>query len=83
MKKGNLKSLLERASNALPPQRPSKATYRHLESAVTTLKERGFTTQDAVDWLINEGEIEPEKRESAYRSLRQLLIRRQPKPQAD
>jgi hypothetical protein len=74
--------LLEKASSALPPQRPSRCSWAPFEPVIHQLRANGYDTAQAVDWLVAQGEITKANRDVAYRSLRQLLLRRQPKSKA-
>jgi len=73
----NLAALLRKAAEALPPQHPSKGSYARFEPVVRQLLANEFNVSQAVDWLIEQKQIPAERRPSAYRSLRQLMHRRQ------
>lgn len=70
-----LTKLLKRAAKALPPQRPTRASWAPLVPVVRTLQANGFNTSQAVDWLVAEGRVTADQRPSAYKSLRRLLLR--------
>lgn len=71
--KRSLATLLERASAALPPQRPSRSTWSPLAPVVRQLRINGYDVMGAVDWLIGEGEIRAADRARAYRCLLGLM----------
>ena len=73
-------TLLERASTALPPQKPSRASWAGFYPVVQTLMKNGHNITTAVDWMVQQGGIEMGKRKLAYRSLLTLHNRRNPKP---
>lgn len=74
--------LLAKAAKALPPQKPSRSSWAPFAPVVTQLKANGYDLASAVDWLIAEQQIEPDDRMKAYRSLRQLFERQNPKTTA-
>lgn len=74
-----ISELLTKAAIALPPQRPSRSSWKPFAPVVTALKGNGFDLAGSVDWLIAQGEIPADDRTKAYRSLRQLLKRQQSK----
>lgn len=72
-------TLLERASVALPPQRPSRSTWKPFAPVVKQLMSNGHTVLSSVDWLIDQKEVKPTDRTKAYRSLLTLLKRHETK----
>jgi hypothetical protein len=68
-------TLLERASVALPPQRPSRSSWRPFAPVVRQLMTNGHTVLSSVDWLIEQKEVKTTDRTKAYRSLLALLKR--------
>lgn len=73
-----ISQLLAEAAKALPPQKPSRSSWAPFAPVVTQLQENGFDLTAAVDWLITKEQIEPSDRLKCYRSLRQLLERKNP-----
>lgn len=73
MLKHSLPDLLHKAAQALPPQRPGR--LRPLLPLFMAMAERGHTAGSMADFLVREREISPERRKSAYRSIRNLLAR--------
>lgn len=71
--------LLQKASEALPPQRPARSKWAQFVPVVRALESKGHSVLSAVDWIISEGGIATENRDTAYRSIRQLLERQKPK----
>ena len=67
--KQSLSALLEKASVSLPPQHPGHNRWGQFAPVVKQLQGNGYTTLAAVDWLIGEGEIQPQDRSRAYRAL--------------
>ncbi len=70
-----LTELLAKASQTLPPQKLGKSAYRPLLPLFMAMAENGHTAVSMADFLVKEKEIEPAKRNSAYRSIRNLLTR--------
>ena len=71
--------LVERALKAVPPPSSSRSKYVHLLPIVSTLRSGGFSLTDAVNWLIREGEVPENRKASAYRSIRGILLRQRAK----
>ena len=65
--------LLAKAQEALPTK--SRGRYAHLVPVLNTLRQRGFTTADAVDWMIGEKSIHQAMRDNAYHSFTNYLRR--------
>lgn len=70
-----LVELLTKAARALPPQKPGRSAYRPLLPLFMAMAEKGHTAASMADFLIAEREIAPDRRSSAYRSIRNLLAR--------
>lgn len=68
-----LATLLERAAESLPPQRPARSQWSPLAPVVRQLRINGYDVMGAVDWLIGEGEIRAADRAKAYRCLLALV----------
>ena len=75
--------LLERASVALPPQKPSRSSWAPLYPVVQTLMVNGHTIVSSVEWLIEQEEIKPSERTKAYRALQTMHGRKNPKTKED
>ena len=73
-------TLLERAAQALPPQRPSRSSWSPLYPVVKQLMANGHNVLSAVEWLIEQKEIKPVERQKAYRALLALHNRHTNKP---
>lgn len=73
MMKQPLSELLRKSAQALPPQRPGR--FRPLLPLFMAMAEQGHTAGSMADFLVREREIAPERRKSAYRSIRNLLAR--------
>lgn len=74
-------TLLERAANAPRPMhryngKYSRSSWAPLYPVVQQLIVNGYKLMPAVDWLIEQREIEPAKRRKAYRALREIHKRR-------
>jgi hypothetical protein len=70
-----LAELLMKSAKALPPQRPGRSAYRPLLPLFMAMAENGHTAMSMAEFLVREKEIAPDKRNSAYRSIRNLLAR--------
>jgi hypothetical protein len=73
MMKQTLPELLRKSTQTLPPQRPGR--FRPLLPLFMAMAEKGHTAGSMADFLVREREIAPERRKSAYRSIRNLLSR--------
>ena len=73
MMKQSLPELLRKSAQALPPQRPGR--FRPLLPLFMAMAEKGHSAGSMADFLVREREIAPERRKSAYRSIRNLLAR--------
>ena len=73
MMKQSLPELLRKSAQTLPPQRPGR--FRPLLPLFLAMAEKGHTAGSMADFLVREREIAPERRKSAYRSIRNLLAR--------
>lgn len=71
--------LLERASVALPPQKPSRSSWAPLYPVVLKLMCNGHTVVSAIKWLVAEGEIDSSEQTQAYRALQTMHSRKNPK----
>lgn len=78
----SIAELLKKAAVSLSPQKPSRSKWTPFAPVVRELESKGHSVQSAVDWIITEGGILASNRSSAYRSLRQLFARQNPKPQS-
>ena len=70
-----LSALLQKAAASLPPQKPGKSSYRCFMPLFLQMKAAGHDAVSMTEFLISEKEVEPAKRNSAYRSIRNLLNR--------
>lgn len=61
--------LLQKASEALPPQRPSRSSWAPFYGVVDRLINNGHNVTSAVNWLVDEKAIPEEKKANAYRAL--------------
>ena len=73
--KQSLTELMEKAAQVLPPQRPGRSAYRPLLPLLMQMQDDGHSAVSITDFLIAQQEIDPAKRNSAYRSIRNLLAR--------
>jgi len=71
--KHSLPELLSKSAQALPPQRPGR--FLPLLPLFMAMSQHGHTAGSMADFLVREREIAPERRKSAYRSIRNLLAR--------
>ncbi len=71
--KHSLPDLLQKAAQTLPPQRPGR--FRPLLPLFMAMAQHGHTAGSMADFLVREHEVEPERRKSACRSIRNLLAR--------
>ena len=77
-----LADLLKKAAKTLPPQKPGKSSYRCFMPLLLEMQGAGHDPVSMTDFLVKEGEVTEAKRNSAYRSIRNLLIRNAPTPKS-
>ena len=70
-----LAALLQKAAASLPPQKPGKSSYKCFMPLFLQMQEAGHDPVSMTDFLVKEGEVTEAKRNSAYRSIRNLLNR--------
>lgn len=78
--KSRLEELLCKASVAQPPDTLSRSSWLpYLPIVRVLMDERAHSLTAAVEWLVAQGEIAKKDQGMAYRSLRQILARREAK----
>lgn len=71
-----LAELMAKAAKMLPPQKPG--TYKCYLPLFLQMQQQGHAPKDMAEFLISEGEVPESRKNSCYRSIRDLLKRNAP-----
>jgi hypothetical protein len=72
----DIDELLSKAQRAKPEKAASYGKWAKLWPVYSALRDNGFSAQEAIQWLANEGQIEPGEEARAIGAFNMLKVRK-------
>jgi hypothetical protein len=77
----DIDDLLAKAQRAKPERAANYGKWAKLWPVYCALRDNGFSAQDAVQWLITEGQVEPGEETKAIGAFNMLKLRKRKREQ--